>query len=103
VVLGVPSNDFGNQEPGSAEDIATFCDLTFRVGFPLTEKVHVRGREADPLFKWLTREAGLLGRPWWNFTKYVIGRDGRLANWFFCFTPPDAAHVRRAIERAVKS
>jgi glutathione peroxidase len=103
VVLGVPSNDFGNQEPGSSEEIAAFCDLTFRIGFPLTEKVHVRGRAADPLFKWLTREAGLLGRPWWNFTKYLIGRDGRLAKWFFCFTPPEAPHVRQAIERAVKN
>jgi glutathione peroxidase len=103
VVLGVPSNDFGNQEPGTSEEIASFCDLTFRVGFPLAEKVHVRGPAADPLFRWLTREAGLLGRPWWNFTKYVIGRDGRLVDWFFCFTPPDTHRVRRAIEDAVKS
>lgn len=102
VVLGVPSNDFGYQEPGTSEEIAAFCDLNFRVTFPLAEKVHVRGRAADPLFKWLTREAGLLGRPWWNFSKYLIGRDGQLKNWFFFFTPPHAPRVRRTIEDAVQ-
>jgi glutathione peroxidase len=103
VVVGVPSNDFRNQEPGSSKEIAAFCDLNFRVNFPLAEKVHVRGKAADPLFTWLAREAGLLGWPWWNFTKYLIGRDGRLASWFFCFTPPDAAHVKRAVERTLST
>ncbi|MGE3474228.1 MAG: glutathione peroxidase [Rhodospirillaceae bacterium] len=103
VVLGVPSNDFGRQEPGTAAEIAAFCEGNFRITFPLSEKRHVRGRAADPLFTWLGREAGLLGRPWWNFTKYLIGRDGKLADWFFCFTPPDTERVRRAIEKAVRA
>ncbi len=101
VVLGVPSNDFGRQEPGAADEIATFCETRYRITFPLTEKVHVRGAAADPLFRWLAREAGLLGRPWWNFTKYLVGRDGKLADWFFCFTPPDTARVKRAVQRIV--
>lgn len=101
VVLGVPSNDFGKQEPGTADEIAAFCALTFKVTFPLSDKRHVRGRAADPLFKWLAGEAGVAGRPWWNFTKYLIGRDGKVADWFFCFTAPSAARVTRAVERAV--
>jgi glutathione peroxidase len=102
VVLGVPSNDFGRQEPGTATEIAAFCAGQFQVTFPLSDKRHVRGRAADPLFKWLADEAGVLGWPWWNFTKYLIGRDGRLMDWFFCFTPPDATRVRRVIERVVR-
>jgi glutathione peroxidase len=101
VVLGVPSNDFGEQEPGTSQEIAAFCDLNFKVTFPLSEKRHVRGRAADPLFKWLAREAGIGGWPWWNFTKYLIGRDGMLVDWFFCFTEPSAARVKRAVERVV--
>ncbi len=101
VVLGVPSNDFGNQEPGPAAEIAAFCEGSFQVTFPLSEKRHVRGRSADPLFSWLAREAGPLGWPWWNFTKYLIGRDGTLADWFFCFTKPSAPRVSRAVERAL--
>lgn len=103
VVVGVPSNDFGRQEPGTAEEIAAFCEGNFRITFPLSEKLHVRGRDADPLFKWLADEAGLLGWPWWNFTKYLIDREGRLVDWFFCFTPPDAMRVRRVIERVIRS
>ncbi len=101
VVIGVPSNDFGRQEPGSADEIAAFCTQTFRITFPLAEKVQVTGPGAAPLFKWLSEEAGFAGRPWWNFTKYLIGRDGKLAEWFFCFTPPDAARVKRAVEEAI--
>ena len=101
VVLGVPSNDFGAQEPGSATEITSFCETKFRVTFPLAEKRHVKGPEGDPLFKWLADEAGLLGRPWWNFTKYLIGRDGRLVDWFFCATPPDARRVRGAVVKAL--
>ena len=101
VVLGVPSNDFGGQEPGSSAEIAAFCELTFKVTFPLAAKSRVSGNDADPLFKWLAREAGFVGRPWWNFTKYLIGRDGRLVEWFFCFTPPGARRVRRAVEEVI--
>ncbi|MGE4062639.1 MAG: glutathione peroxidase [Rhodospirillaceae bacterium] len=102
VVLGVPSNDFGAQEPGSAIEIETFCRDRYGVTFPMAAKVAVRGPNAAPLFKWLARGAGLPGRPWWNFTKYLVARDGRLADWFFCATPPDAGRVRRAIERVVR-
>ncbi|MCA0199935.1 MAG: glutathione peroxidase [Proteobacteria bacterium] len=103
VVVGVPCNDFGGQEPGTAEEISAFCEGTFKVTFPLSEKRHIRGRAADPLFQWLAHEAGPLGRPLWNFTKYLIGPDGELADWFFCFTTPSAARVKQAVERVVRA
>ena len=102
VVLGVPSNDFGAQEPGSPAEIATFCRDSFGITFPMTEKIHVSGSAAHPLFQWLAREGGFFAKPRWNFYKYLIGRDGRLAAWFARITPPDAGRVRRAIEDAVK-
>ena len=103
VVLGVPSNDFGAQEPGSPAEIAMFCRDSFGITFPMTEKIHVRGTAAHPLFQWLAREGGFFAEPRWNFYKYLIGRDGRLANWFFCFTEPSAAQVKRAVERVLST
>lgn len=101
VVLAVPSNDFRGQEPGTANEISAFCRGSYGVTFPMAAKVSVKGAAADPLFQWLAREGGFLARPRWNFYKYLIGRDGRLATWFSCFTPPDASRVRRAVEAAL--
>lgn len=101
VVLGVPSNDFAGQEPGGAAEIATFCETNFGVDFPLTEKVSVKGRDAHPLFQWLAREGGFLSRPRWNFYKYVIGKDGKLVDWFASTTTPGSAKVERALKKAM--
>ncbi|MES2226904.1 MAG: glutathione peroxidase [Pseudomonadota bacterium] len=81
VVLGFPSNEFGGQDPGSDGEIASFCQLNYGVSFPMMSKVKVNGAEAHPLWKWLTAEArGILGSKAvkWNFTKFLIGRDGRV-------------------------
>lgn len=99
VVLGVPCNDFGGQEPGTAEEIGAFCTAQFGVDFPLTAKVHVRGPQRHPLFGWLAAQGGFLSRPRWNFYKYLIDRQGRLAAWFTSLTPPEAPRLRRAVER----
>ncbi|MCF8470101.1 MAG: glutathione peroxidase [Parvibaculum sp.] len=101
VVLGVPSNDFGAQEPGNAAEIANFCEVNFGVDFPLTEKVHVKGGDAHPLFKWLAKQGGLLSQPRWNFYKYVIGRDGQLIDWFASTTAPGSKKVERALKKAM--
>jgi glutathione peroxidase len=80
VVLGFPSNQFGAQDPGSNDQIASFCQLNFGVSFPMMAKVDVNGAGAHPLYQWLTREApGMLGLQAikWNFTKFLVGRDGR--------------------------
>jgi glutathione peroxidase len=79
VVLGVPSNDFGQQEPGSASDIKQFCESRYHVDFPLTEKYRVTGGAAHPFYRWVAGQLGEAGAPRWNFHKYLIGPDGQLA------------------------
>ena len=102
VVLGVPSNDFRGQEPLDEAGIRAFCDRRFGVTFPLTSKQHVRGPEAHPFYQWAAKKAGWLGRPRWNFHKYLIGADGRLVDWFSTITPPSAGSVEAAVERALE-
>ncbi len=96
-VLAVPSNDFADQEPGDDAAIRSFCQSTYAVDFPIARKVHVTGPEAHPFYRWVRREAGILGRrPWWNFHKYLIGPDGRLVDWFAPPTKPlDSRIVKR--------
>jgi glutathione peroxidase len=81
VVVGFPSNEFGAQDPGSNEEIGAFCQRNYGVSFPMMSKVEVNGANAHPLYKWLVAEApGLLGSKAikWNFTKFLVGRDGRV-------------------------
>ncbi len=101
VVLGVPSNDFGAQEPGSNSDVASFCEINYGVDFPLLEKQVVVGAGAHPLYRWAAERTGPLGVPRWNFHKLLIGRDGRLVDWFSSMTAPDAARLRSAIDKAL--
>jgi glutathione peroxidase len=98
VIIGVPSNDFGNQEPGEAAAIGAFCASNFGVTFTMAEKTHVKGAEAHPLFQWLGAQAGFLGKPRWNFYKYLTKRDGTLAEWFSSKTAPESLKLQRAIE-----
>ena len=76
VVLGVPSNDFGEQEPGSAAEIKQFCETNYQVDFPLTEKYRVVGGAAHPFYRWVAAQLGEGGAPRWNFHKYLVGPDG---------------------------
>jgi glutathione peroxidase len=98
VVLGVPSNDFGNQEPGKESEIKQFCKVNFNVDFPLTSKVHVKGDNAHPLYLWARKELGSAAKPRWNFHKYLISPDGQLVDWFSTPTSPTSKRVLRAIE-----
>ena len=82
VVLGVPCNDFGAQEPGSEAEIGAFCQKNYGVTFPLTGKYEVKGKAAHPFYRWAGEQAGAAGRPKWNFHKYLIGRDGEFLDWF---------------------
>lgn len=85
VILGFPSNDFGGQEPGTSEEIATFCSATYGVTFPMFEKAVVKGDNKSPLYKWLSSK-DLNGwndkEPTWNFCKYVVNENGELTNFF---------------------
>lgn len=80
VVLGVPSNDFGAQEPGTEAEILSFCEVNYDVDFPLTAKQAVIGEDAHPFYKWIAEVAGEEALPRWNFHKYLIGPDGELVN-----------------------
>jgi glutathione peroxidase len=92
VVLGVPSNDFGQQEPGSGAEIKQFCETRYQVDFPLTEKYRVIGSAAHPFYRWVAANLGEAGSPGWNFCKYLIGPDGQLAGaWPPRVRPTDAA------------
>ena len=91
VVLGFPCNQFGKQDPGSNDEIAGFCQLNYGVDFPMMAKVDVNGANASPLYQWLTAEApGLLGSKAikWNFTKFLVGRDGRVIRRYAPQTAP---------------
>lgn len=98
-VLGFPSNDFMGQEPGSEAEIAEFCTLTYGVKFPMFEKTHVKGEDANPLYQALTAATG--EAPGWNFHKYLIGRDGQVIASYGSRVKPDDAQLRAAIEKAL--
>ena len=92
VVIGVPSNDFGAQEPGSAQEIREFCEKSYAIDFPLTEKQTVVGAAAHPFFRWIAEELGEAGAPRWNFHKYLVAPDGSLAGaWPSAVRPSDGA------------
>jgi len=98
-VLGFPSNDFGDQEPGSAQEIATFCRLTYDVTFPMFEKVvTMPGRDQSPVYAFLGRSGKL---PAWNFSKYVVDRQGRVVAFFPSDVTPEDPALRAAIAKAL--
>ena len=102
VVVGFPCNQFGAQDPGANEDIASFCQVNYGVSFPMMAKVDVNGAGAHPLWKWLTKEApGLFGSQAvkWNFTKFLVGRDGKVIKRYAPTDSPQS--MRRDIEAAL--
>ena len=102
LVLGFPSNEFGNQDPGSNDEIAGFCQRYYGVDFPMFAKVKVNGDDAHPLWKWLRAQApGLLGSEAikWNFTKFLIGRDGRVIKRYAPTDSPES--IKADIEAAL--
>jgi glutathione peroxidase len=101
VVLGVPANDFGAQEPGTATDIKRFCETEFGIDFPMLAKQTVVGPGAHPLYLWAAKETGPQGVPKWNFHKLLISRDGKLVGWYGSTVKPDGDTLRPAIEGAL--
>lgn len=99
IILGVPSNDFGQQEPGDSGQIKQFCQRRYGVSFPLAARSIVKGHAAIPLFQWLAKEGGFLSRPRWNFYKYLINREGHLQRWFTPLTTPHAPRLLEEIQR----
>jgi glutathione peroxidase len=104
-VIGVPCNQFGGQEPGTAAEIATFCSATYGVTFPMTGKVDVNGADAHPVFRQLTEAAdaaGEAGPVQWNFEKWLVAPDGTVAGRFRPTVQPDAPEVRTAVEALLR-
>jgi glutathione peroxidase len=99
VVIGVPCNDFGGQEPGSAAEIGSFCELNYGVDFPIMAKVHAKGPDAHPFFKWVAQEAGFMAKPRWNFYKYLINKQGELEEWFSSITKPDSKKFTGEVQK----
>jgi glutathione peroxidase len=100
-VLGFPANEFGKQEPGSNEEIKTFCSSKYNVDFPMFAKIVVKGNGINPLYEFLTSEEtnpGMSGDIKWNFEKFLVGRDGKVVKRFDPRTKPDAPEVIEAIE-----
>lgn len=101
IVLGVPSNDFGSQEPHAEDRIKEFCEVNFSVDFPMTEKQKVRGRWAHPLYQWIGDTLGPDALPKWNFHKVLIGGDGELRGAWPSQVRPTDAPIVQAIEAAL--
>jgi glutathione peroxidase len=97
VVIGFPSNDFGNQEPGSETQIADFCRLTYSVEFPMFEKVSVKRGKADPFYEYLAQQTGVY--PKWNFYKYLIDRNGKVVDVYSSMTSPSSKKLVQSIEK----
>ena len=99
VVLGFPSNEFGGQEPGSAQEIRDFCTTRFHVTFPMFAKVNVKpGPDQSPVYKFLTSGGQV---PSWNFCKYLVGQDGRVLRYYPSLTPPGSSELHKALEGAL--
>ena len=99
VVLGFPSNDFGGQEPGSADEIATFCKKNYGVTFPMFSKVVTKaGQDQSPVYALLGKSGSL---PAWNFSKYLVAKDGTVLQFFPSKVAPEAAELRKAIDEAL--
>ena len=101
VVIGVPSNDFGKQEQGNSEKIASFCKINYGVTFPMASKEVVSGVNAHPFYLWSKKTLGFGTAPKWNFHKYLINRKGNMVDYFNSFTSPSSDRIKQAIEKAL--
>jgi len=101
VILGVPSNDFGSQEPGTDQEIEHFCQINYGVSFPMTTKEVVSGKKAHPFYLWAKQKLGFGTAPKWNFHKYLINRKGELIDYFYSTTSPDAPRFVKALKKAL--
>ena len=101
VMLGIPSNDFGSQEPGNNKEIKNFCEAKFGITFPMTEKVLVKGENAHPFYLWAKKNYGKSAIPKWNFHKIIIGKNGKVVNTFASITNPSSKKFIKALEEAL--
>tara|TARA_B110000967_G_scaffold199407_1_gene233778 strand:- start:1291 stop:1887 length:597 start_codon:yes stop_codon:yes gene_type:complete len=98
VIIGVPSNQFGGQEPGTNEEINNFCEVNFNISFPLTSKVNVKGNNAHPIYLWAKANHGNTAIPKWNFHKILINKSGKVQDTFNSFIEPMSKKIIKEIE-----
>ena len=98
VVIGIPSNQFGGQEPGSNEEIKNFCETNFNITFPMTEKVDVKGENANELYLWAKKNYGKSTIPKWNFHKILINKEGKIQDTYNSFIEPLSKKIIKEIE-----
>ena len=103
VIIGVPSNDFGKQEPGSSKEIKNFCEAKFGISFPMTEKVKVKGEDAHEFYKWAKENHGKSAIPKWNFHKIIVNKNGKVAETFSSITNPSSNKFTKVLEKLLKS
>jgi len=103
IILGVPSNDFGNQEPGNNKEIKDFCEAKFGISFPMTEKVSVKGSEAHPFYIWARENHGRSAIPKWNFHKIIIDKNGKIAETFASITNPSSQKFIKALDKLISN
>ena len=99
IVLGVPSNQFGGQEPGSNEEIKDFCETNFNISFPMTDKIDVKGDTAHPIYKWAKKNFGSSSVPKWNFHKILINKEGKIQETYGSFTKPMSSKIIKELEK----
>lgn len=100
VVIGLPCNQFGSQEPGTNKEIQMFCDVTFGVDFPMTEKIEVKGKNQHPLYQWITQKeknGKMSSSVKWNFQKYLVDEEGRLIDVFYSITKPTSSKITKLL------
>ena len=102
IVLGVPSNQFGKQEPGTNKEIKEFCETNFNITFPITDKVNVKGEDAHPIYIWAKDNHGKSSVPKWNFHKILINKEGKVQKTFASFTDPMSKKIIKEIEETLK-
>ena len=98
IVLGIPSNQFGGQEPGTNNEIKSFCETNFNINFPMTSKYHVKGENAHNIYKWAKKTFGNSTIPKWNFHKILIDKNGKVYDTFASFTKPTSKKITDAVE-----
>ena len=102
IMLGIPSNDFGNQEPGTNNEIKNFCEAKFGITFPMTEKVIVKGINAHPFYIWAKENHGKSSIPKWNFHKIIVDKNGKVADTFSSFIKPTSKKFLKSLEKIIK-
>ena len=103
IMLGIPSNDFGQQEPGTSKEIKNFCEAKFGITFPMTEKVSVKGPDAHPFYVWAKDNYGKSAIPKWNFHKIIIDKSGKIADTFSSITNPSSKKFIKVLEKLINA